>query len=149
LKCFKKISSKTLELEYSLENVFTTVIFSGNTYAPLTNSPLTSAIVNAQTSGGGTSQQQHGLQTSPVNSHGQQFVSYNGETYLIQSNPNGTHQLIANLNGTRSMSPPQGGGLAHLDKQFSPENSSSESNVPQIGKLPSEHYYLSHATFHW
>ena len=115
--------------------------FSGNSYAPLTNSPLSSltgpvsGVVTGNSVGGG------GSSTS-----GQQFVSYNGDTYLIQTSPNGTHQLVASLNGapTRSMSPtnPASGNLLPLEKPFSNNGgtdtgaptSSTENGTPQICK---------------
>ena len=115
--------------------------FSGNSYAPLTNSPLSSltgpvsGVVTGNSVGGG------GSSTS-----GQQFVSYNGDTYLIQTSPNGTHQLVASLNGAtaasgRSMSPTSGAGnLLPLEKPFSNNGgtdtgaptSSTENGTPQI-----------------
>jgi len=75
-------------------------------------------------------------------------VSYNGDTYLIQTSPNGTHQLVASLNGAtaasgRSMSPTSGAGnLLPLEKPFSNNGghptdtgaptSSTENGTPQI-----------------
>ena len=60
---------------------FTKFYFLGSTYAPLTNSPLTNALVSAQSSinQGNTAS----LQTN-TGTNGQQFVSYNGETYILQ-----------------------------------------------------------------
>ena len=103
--------------------------FPGNSYAQLTNSP--NHLVNAQSS--------LGSQTSLGSGH--QFVSYNGETLLIQTSPNGTHQLVATLNGGRSGSP-NSQGLVQLEKPFhSPcgENDSSsptENNGSQINSKP-------------
>ena len=73
---------------------------SGSSYAPLTNSPLPSSSLAAVPT---TSPQPHLVQPGGGS---QQFVSYNGDTYLIQTSPNGTHQLVATLNG-RSITPNQ------------------------------------------
>ena len=115
----------------------------GNSYAPLTNSPLSTLTGQAVS---GVVPGNSGSSTS-----GQQFVSYNGDTYLIQTSPNGTHQLVASLNGAtaasgRSMSPTSGAGnLLPLEKPFSNNGghptdtgaptSSTENGTPQICKF--------------
>ena len=138
----------------------------GNSYAPLTNSPLSSALATAQTTLGnpgqpGSVQAGHlaganaGVPIgAPSPNSGQQFVSYNGDTYLIQTSPNGTHQLVATLNGARSISPNQdnntavqaaaaaaatAANLITLEKPFSPNETSGgaaadSSSTPQICK---------------
>ena len=60
--------------------LYITTGVTGNTYAPLTNSPLTNALVSAQSSIQGNTAT---LQTN-TGTNGQQFVSYNGETYILQ-----------------------------------------------------------------
>ena len=113
---------------------------SGNSYAPLTNSPLSSALANAQTSLSSPAVAAAvASQGVAVNGggNGQQFVSYNGDTYLIQTSPNGTHQLVATLNG-RSMSPNQGGGnlVAALEKPYNNNEPPTENNnASQVCKI--------------
>ena len=112
---------------------FTKFYFLGSTYAPLTNSPLTNALVSAQSSinQGNTAS----LQTN-TGTNGQQFVSYNGETYILQPSPNGT-QLVATLNNTpgstqqRSMSPSNGGNLLHSMEKFASSASDLSSANPE------------------
>ena len=105
----------------------------GSTYAPLTNSPLTNALSSiSQGTGGNTG---GSLQTN-TGTNGQQFVSYNGETYILQPSPNGT-QLVATLNNTsgstqqRSMSPSNGGNLLHSMEKFASSASELSSTNPE------------------
>jgi len=103
-------------------------IYEGSTYAPLTNSPLTNALVSAQSSinQGNTAS----LQTN-TGTNGQQFVSYNGETYILQPSPNGT-QLVATLNTStnRSISPTNQttAGILQIEKSFNANVDLSPSN---------------------
>ena len=116
----------------------------GSTYAPLTNSPLTNALSSiSQGTGGNTG---GSLQTN-TGTNGQQFVSYNGETYILQPSPNGT-QLVATLNNTpgstqqRSMSPSNGGNLLHSMEKFASSASELTSTNPETNSATQVCKYL-------
>jgi len=125
-----------------------------SSYAPLTNSPLSSALATAQSSlGVPVSVPQQG------GNSGQQFVSYNGDTYLIQTGPNGTHQLVAALNG-RSMSPNQEmaettANLVTLEKPFEDNDVSADSSsqhqlsISGPGNVQSYITRVSPSTIQW
>ena len=73
-------NSKYITMFIFIIFLYITTGVTGNTYAPLTNSPLTNALVSAQSSIQGNTAT---LQTN-TGTNGQQFVSYNGETYILQ-----------------------------------------------------------------